>query len=95
VRQLLAAWVMHDQEHLAQVNRVLAKQYHREVAPWRRHLPILHRESGPGRRSGDPGDRLVVQPVAQASEQAVEWVLAPEEANDRRLAHAKLGVQLA
>jgi len=42
-RQLLAAWVVHDQDHLAQINRVLAKQYRGEVGPWRQYLPVLDR----------------------------------------------------
>jgi hypothetical protein len=39
--QLLAAWVVHDLGHLAQISRVLAKQYRLEVGPWTPHLPIL------------------------------------------------------
>jgi len=42
-RQLLAAWVVHDQAHLAQICRVLAKQYSDAVGPWRRYLAILER----------------------------------------------------
>src|SRR6059036_3076534 len=34
LRQLLAAWVVHDLGHLAQVARVMAKQYRDEVGPW-------------------------------------------------------------
>src|SRR5439155_14145425 len=34
LRQLLAAWVVHDLGHLAQVARVMAKQYRNEVGPW-------------------------------------------------------------
>src|SRR5260370_35696527 len=41
LRQLLAAWVVHDLGHLAQVARVMAKQYHDEVGPWVRYLPVL------------------------------------------------------
>jgi len=33
LRQLLAAWVVHDLGHLAQVARVMAKQYVDEVGP--------------------------------------------------------------
>jgi hypothetical protein len=42
-RQLLAAWVVHDVAHLAQVSRVMAKQYRDAVGPWRVFLPILDR----------------------------------------------------
>jgi hypothetical protein len=40
-RQLLAAWVVHDLGHLAQVARVMAKQYREEVGPWLPFLPVL------------------------------------------------------
>jgi len=39
--QLLAAWVVHDLGHLAQVARVMAKQYRNEVGPWVPYLPVL------------------------------------------------------
>ncbi len=41
LRQLLAAWVAHDLGHVAQVSRVLAKQYVAEVGPWVPFLPVL------------------------------------------------------
>ena len=41
LRQLLAAWVVHDLGHIAQVARVLAKQYRAEVGPWIQYLPVL------------------------------------------------------
>jgi len=41
LRQLLAAWVVHDLGHLAQVARVVAKQYREEVGPWVAYLPVL------------------------------------------------------
>jgi hypothetical protein len=41
LRQLLAAWVVHDLGHLAQVARVMAKQYREEVGPWVPFLPVL------------------------------------------------------
>ena len=41
LRQLLAAWVVHDLGHIAQVARVMAKQYTQEVGPWVRFLPVL------------------------------------------------------
>jgi hypothetical protein len=39
--QLLAAWVVHDLGHIAQVARVMAKQYRDEVGPWVPFLPVL------------------------------------------------------
>lgn len=41
LRQLLAAWVVHDLEHIAQTVRVMAKQYGDEVGPWVPYLPVL------------------------------------------------------
>jgi hypothetical protein len=41
LRQLLAAWVVHDLGHVAQVARVLAKQYGDQVGPWTPLLPVL------------------------------------------------------
>ena len=41
LRQLLAAWVVHDLGHIAQAVRVMAKQYGDEVGPWVPYLPVL------------------------------------------------------
>lgn len=41
LRQMLATWVVHDLGHLAQISRVLAKQYRDDVGPWERFLPVL------------------------------------------------------
>jgi len=41
--QLLASWVVHDLGHLAQIARVMAKQYREDVGPWREFLPVLDR----------------------------------------------------
>lgn len=41
LRQLLAAWVVHDLGHIAQTVRVMAKQYTNEVGPWVPYLPVL------------------------------------------------------
>lgn len=41
LRQLLAAWVVHDLGHIAQVARVMAKQYRDEVGSWVAYLPVL------------------------------------------------------
>jgi hypothetical protein len=43
LRQLLATWTAHDVSHLAQISRVLAKQYREAVGPWRAYLPIMDR----------------------------------------------------
>lgn len=41
VAQLLATWVAHDLNHIAQIARVMAKQYKAEVGPWIQYLRIL------------------------------------------------------
>ena len=43
MRQLLATWVAHDLGHVAQISRVMAKQYRDAVGPWRAYLPIVDR----------------------------------------------------
>ena len=39
--QLLAEWVVHDLGHIAQIVRVMAKQYRAAVGPWVPYLPVL------------------------------------------------------
>ncbi len=39
--QLLATWVVHDLNHIAQISRVMAKHYKTEVGPWIDYLGIL------------------------------------------------------
>ena len=41
LRQLLATWVVHDLNHIAQIAKALAYQYKDEVGAWRQFLPIL------------------------------------------------------
>ncbi len=43
LRQLISTWTVHDLAHLAQISRVMAKQYTEEVGPWREYLGILNR----------------------------------------------------
>ena len=43
LKELLATWTVHDLAHLAQIARVMAKQYGPEVGPWVEYLPILSR----------------------------------------------------
>jgi hypothetical protein len=43
LEQLLATWVVHDLGHLAQIARVMARQYREDVGPWREYLPVLDR----------------------------------------------------
>ena len=39
--QLLSTWTVHDLNHIAQISRVMAKQYKAEVGPWIEYLKIL------------------------------------------------------
>ena len=39
--QLLAAWVVHDLNHISQISRVMAKQYKAATGPWVDYLKIL------------------------------------------------------
>jgi len=39
--QLLATWTVHDLNHIAQISRVMAKQYKAEVGAWEAYLKIL------------------------------------------------------
>jgi DinB family protein len=41
LRQLLATWVVHDLGHIAQISRVMAKQYKEAVGPWVEFVPVL------------------------------------------------------
>lgn len=39
--QLLSTWAVHDLSHIAQICRVMARQYTDAVGPWTEYLPIL------------------------------------------------------
>jgi hypothetical protein len=41
--QLLSTWVAHDLGHIAQITRVMAKQYTDAVGPWKQYLSVLER----------------------------------------------------
>jgi hypothetical protein len=41
LKELLSTWVAHDLGHIAQISRVMAKQYGSEVGPWIKYLGIL------------------------------------------------------
>jgi hypothetical protein len=47
LRELLATWVVHDLGHIAQVARVMAKQYRDNVGPWTPFLPVLTDHKSP------------------------------------------------
>lgn len=42
LRNLLSTWVAHDLGHIAQIVRVMAKQYSSEVGPWKQYLSVLN-----------------------------------------------------
>lgn len=39
--QLLSTWVVHDLGHIAQIARVMAKQYREAIGPWAEFLPVV------------------------------------------------------
>lgn len=41
LEQLLSTWTVHDLGHIAQIARVMAKQYTEKVGPWKEYLPVL------------------------------------------------------
>jgi len=42
LRQLLSTWVIHDLTHIAQITRVIAKQYKEEMGPWIEFFRIMN-----------------------------------------------------
>ncbi len=42
LQQLLSTWVVHDLSHIRQISRVMAKQYKKEIGPWRIYLPVIN-----------------------------------------------------
>ncbi|HEX8503219.1 MAG TPA: DinB family protein [Pyrinomonadaceae bacterium] len=44
--QLLATWVVHDLDHVAQIARTMAKVYAEAVGPWQAYLSILRDRQG-------------------------------------------------
>jgi hypothetical protein len=42
LKELMATWVTHDLDHIAQIARTMAKQYASEVGPWQAYISILH-----------------------------------------------------
>ena len=42
LRNLLSTWVVHDLTHMAQITRVMAKQYKEEMGPWPAFFRILN-----------------------------------------------------
>ena len=41
LRQLLATWTIHDLTHIAQISRVMAKQYKEAIGPWIKYFRLL------------------------------------------------------
>jgi hypothetical protein len=42
LRELLSTWVIHDLTHIAQIARVMAKQYKSEMGPWIEYFRIMN-----------------------------------------------------
>lgn len=40
LRQLIAAWTVHDLDHIHQITRVMAKLYAGETGPWKKFLRV-------------------------------------------------------
>ena len=43
LKQLLSSWVVHDLSHIAQIARIMAKQYKYEVGPWKAYINFLNK----------------------------------------------------
>lgn len=41
MKELLSTWAVHDLGHIAQISRVISKQYKKETGPWAEYLRIL------------------------------------------------------
>ena len=52
LRQLLAAWAVHDLDHIGQIHAGLAGSHDRDVGPWKGFLGILLRRDDPSAVAG-------------------------------------------
>jgi hypothetical protein len=52
LRQLLAAWCVHDLDHVGQVYAGLAGSHDADVGPWKQYLGILLRRDDPAAMAG-------------------------------------------
>lgn len=43
LEQLLATWVTHDLGHIAQIARVMAKQYKEAIGPWTKYVTVVNK----------------------------------------------------
>lgn len=59
--ELLATWVTHDLNHIAQIAKALASRYDQAVGPWREYLGIL---KSPAAEMDDEGRRRAAAPDA-------------------------------
>ena len=41
LEELLATWVAHDQDHVVQISRTMARQYRAAVGPWQAYLSVM------------------------------------------------------
>jgi len=46
--QHLSTWVAHDLDHVAQIVRVMARQYEKAVGPWKAYLSVVRWKGGKG-----------------------------------------------
>lgn len=47
LKEMLSAWVVHDLGHIAQISRVMAKNYTEEIGPWKKYLTIVRSKPAP------------------------------------------------
>lgn len=43
LKQMLAAWTVHDYTHLSQISRLMAKPLKADTGPWEKYMSILNR----------------------------------------------------
>ena len=64
LENLLATWVAHDLNHLAQIAKAMATQYEHAVGPWKQYLGILRSPATPMDTDG-VARRAAAQPPAR------------------------------
>lgn len=67
LEQLLATWVAHDLNHIAQIARCLATQYADAVGPWREYLGVLKTPITRMDAEGAARRRAIVGPALKKS----------------------------
>lgn len=71
LRNLLATWVAHDLNHLAQIAKAMAWQYREEVGPWHDYLGILRSPATTMSDDGAARRRAAIDRARRANDGAV------------------------